>query len=80
MTSALSVRLGTLEVAPFMPRKSKFVLRKTTHGGFRFDLKARNGETIAQSETYTRKASALKGMKSVRKNAKKAKLSDETTK
>ena len=61
-----------------MPRKSKFVLRKTSHGGFRFDLKARNGETIAQSETYTRKASALKGIKSVRKNAKKAKLRDET--
>ena len=49
-------------------------------GGFRFDLKARNGETIAQSETYTRKASALKGIKSVRKNAKKAKLRDETQK
>ena len=60
-----------------MPR-SKFVLTKTTHGGYRFDLKARNGETIAQSDTYTAKASALKGIKSVRKNAKKAKLRDET--
>ena len=37
-----------------MPR-SKFVLSKTTHGGYRFDLKARNGETIAQSEPYSAK-------------------------
>jgi uncharacterized protein YegP (UPF0339 family) len=58
----------------------KFVLKKTTHGGYNFVLKARNGETIAQSETYTAKASALKGIKSVRKNAKKAKLRDETRK
>ena len=59
---------------------SKFVLTKTTKGGYNFVLKARNGEAIAQSKTYTAKASALKGIKSVRKNAKKAKFRDETGK
>ena len=37
-------------------------------------------EQLAQSEPYTAKASTLKGIKSVRKNAKKAKLRDETRK
>jgi hypothetical protein len=56
----------------------KFVLKKTTNGGYHFVLNARNGLTIAQSQTYTSKASALKGIHSVRKNAKKAKVTDET--
>ena len=56
----------------------RFVLKKTADGGYHFVLKARNGETIAQSQTYTTKASAGKGVRSVRKNAKKAKLRDET--
>jgi uncharacterized protein len=56
----------------------KFVLKKTSDGGYHFVLVARNGQTIAQSQTYISKASAMKGIHSVRKNAKKAKLTDET--
>jgi hypothetical protein len=74
-TSAKRALRESLE-GPGMP--GKFVLKKTTDGGYHFVLKARNGETIAQSETYRSKASAKKGIHSVRKNAKKAKLSDET--
>ncbi len=55
-----------------------FVLKKTANDGYHFVLNARNGQTIAQSQTYTSKASAMKGIHSVRKNAKKAKLTDET--
>ena len=62
-----------------MPRKSKFVLRKTRHGGFRFDLKARNGETIA-SRRPIRGRRPRSRIKSVRRNAKEAKLRDETRK
>ena len=56
----------------------KYVLIKAADGGYQFVLNARNGETIAQSQTYTTKAAAKKGIHSVRKNAKKAKLTDQT--
>jgi uncharacterized protein YegP (UPF0339 family) len=47
----------------------KFVIRKSSDGQFRFNLKAGNGEIILTSELYKAKASALKGIESVRKNA-----------
>lgn len=56
----------------------KFVLKKTAGGKYHFVLKAGNGETIAQSETYNSKASAKNGIESVRENAKAATLVDET--
>lgn len=37
--------------------------------GFRFRLKAGNGEPIATSESYTTKADALNGIESVKNNA-----------
>ena len=79
MTSAIERSLPNIGGRAFHASQ-QVLIKKTTHGGYRFDLKARNGETIAQSDTYTAKASALKGIKSVRKNAKKAKLRDETRK
>jgi len=45
----------------------KFVVRETATG-FKFDLKATNGQVIATSEVYTTKAACLKGVESVRKN------------
>ncbi|WP_426986262.1 YegP family protein [Pseudarthrobacter sp. Y6] len=47
----------------------KFEVYKDKSGGFRFRLKAGNGETIASSESYKTKASALNGVESVKKNA-----------
>ncbi len=45
----------------------KFVVKETATG-YKFDLKANNGETIATSEVYKSKASCLNGVKSVKTN------------
>lgn len=47
----------------------KFEVYQDKSGGYRFRLKAGNGETIASSESYTTKAAALAGIESVKKNA-----------
>lgn len=47
----------------------KYKVYKDASGGFRFRLKAANGEPIATSESYKTKASALHGMESVMENA-----------
>ena len=56
---------------------SKFLIKKTATG-FKFDLKAGNGETIATSEVYSSEASCLKGVESVKSNALNANLEDLT--
>ena len=45
----------------------KFVVKQTATG-FKFDLKATNGQVIATSEVYTTKAACMKGIDSVRRN------------
>ena len=55
----------------------KFVV-KEVKTGFKFDLKAGNGEVIATSEVYTSEQGCLNGIESVRKNAVDAKLEDQT--
>ena len=54
----------------------KFVV-KTTATGFKFDLKAGNGETIATSEVYTTKQACLNGVDSVKRNS-VGKVEDQT--
>ena len=56
----------------------KFELYKDAAGKFRFRLKASNGQIIAVGEAYESRASALKGIESVRKNASAAALDDQT--
>ncbi len=63
----------TVEDAPAVIHP-KFELYTDKAGEFRFRLKARNGEIIAQSEAYTAKASCLKGIESVRTNAPEAEI------
>ena len=55
----------------------KFVI-KETKTGFKFDLKAGNGEVIATSEVYTGKPACKNGVESVRKNAPVAPVEDQT--
>ncbi len=56
---------------------SKFVIR-TVPSGVKFDLFAANGKSILTSEVYTTEAACRKGIDSVRKNAIRAKLEDQT--
>ena len=47
----------------------KFVIKDTANGGFKFDLKAGNGEIIASSQIYKSEASCKAGIESVKVNA-----------
>lgn len=55
----------------------KFVI-KATKTGFVFNLKAGNGEVIANSEVYTGKPACKNGIASVQKNAPIAAVEDQT--
>jgi uncharacterized protein YegP (UPF0339 family) len=57
----------------------KFVVKKTGNGQFRFNLVSGNGQVVATSESYTRKASALETITSIQKNAGSAEVADETS-
>ena len=56
---------------------SKFSVR-TVPSGFRFQLKAANGEALLTSEVYTTEAACRKGIDSVIKNAAVAGVADQT--
>ncbi len=58
----------------------KFEVYKDKKGEFRFRLKAKNGQIIASGEGYSKLDSCLKGVESVRKNAKDAKIEEKTEK
>ena len=51
---------------------------KTTDAGYRFNLKAGNGEIIATRQTYKSLDSCKNGIESVKKNAPIANLEDQT--
>jgi uncharacterized protein YegP (UPF0339 family) len=57
----------------------KFELYEDKAGKFRFRLKAGNGEIIAVGEAYESKASAKKGIDSVKRNAAEAEVVDQTS-
>lgn len=57
---------------------SSFEVYKDKKGEFRFRFRAGNGEPVFVSEGYKSKASALKTIESIRKNAADAKLEDIT--
>ena len=47
----------------------KFVITKRTNGELQFNLTAKNGQTILNSEGYTTKPNCEKGIESVKRNA-----------
>ena len=55
----------------------KFVVKETATG-FKFDLKATNGQVILTSEVYTTKAACRNGVESIMKNAPIANVEDQT--
>ncbi len=56
----------------------KFVLKKGTTGKFRFNLLSTNGQVVVTSQTYNSKASAMGGIRSVKKLAGDAPIEDHT--
>ena len=55
---------------------AKFELKKAAGGQFMFNLISTNGRVVLTSERYKTKASAVNGIKSVKKHAKAAKYFD----
>lgn len=55
----------------------KFVVHETK-SGFRFNLKAGNGEIILVSEQYTTERACLNGIESVRKSSAPGRVEDQT--
>lgn len=53
---------------------ARFERKETSNGGFRFNLKAGNGQVIGTSETYTSEAARENGIESVAKNAPEAEV------
>ena len=56
---------------------SRFVIRMVD-SGFKFDLKAANGQTVLTSEVYETLAACRRGIASVEKNAPAARVEDQT--
>ena len=59
-------------------RSTKFVIRRTSGGGYEFSLVAANGDVIATSETYTTKAAALRSIAAVKATAAAAEVESST--
>ena len=57
---------------------AKFEISKDKAGKYRFHLKAANGEIIAASQGYETKASAEKGIESIKANAAGAHVVDNS--
>lgn len=54
--------------------KGKFEVYHDKAGGYRFRLKASNGQIIAVSQAYKSRESCLKGIESVKNNAPNAEV------
>jgi uncharacterized protein YegP (UPF0339 family) len=57
---------------------AKFEIFKDRKGEFRWRLRADNNQVIATGEGYASKAGCKNGIDSVKKNAPKAKIDDQT--
>lgn len=57
---------------------ARFDRRETASGKPRFNLKAKNGQVIGTSESYSSESARDNGIESVKKNAPDAKLDDQT--
>lgn len=55
-------------------KETAFETYEDKKGGFRFRLKASNGEIIGQGESYTTKSACTNGIESVKKNSADAKI------
>ncbi|MBQ1396554.1 MAG: YegP family protein [Eubacterium sp.] len=56
----------------------KFVIKPTKNGGFKFDLKATNGQVVASSQVYKTIVTCKNGIASVTRFAPIANIEDQT--
>ena len=61
-----------------MATHPKFEIKKAKNGDFYFTLSAKNGQVIASSEMYSSKAAAQNGIASIKENAPKAEIEDNS--
>lgn len=59
-----------------VPVPGKFELFKDASGGYRWNLKASNGETVASSESYSSRSGAVAGTEAVKRAAADATVVD----
>ncbi|MEO3873942.1 DUF1508 domain-containing protein [Nonomuraea sp. B12E4] len=56
----------------------RFVISKDERGGFRFELVANNGQTLAVGEGFPTKVACVNGIETVRRNAPEATIDDRS--
>ena len=76
--SKVGARNGIKSVKKNSKRSGSYDRRKSTNGQPYFVLLAANGEPIGRSERYASSSSMSRGIASVKKNAGKAKVEDQT--
>lgn len=69
---------GIESVRKNSPLDERYERKKTSNGGFMFNLKAANNQVIGTSETYTTEAARDKGIESVKTNGPVAEVEDTT--
>jgi uncharacterized protein YegP (UPF0339 family) len=69
---------GIASVRKNAPDDARYDRRETASGAPRFNLKAKNGQVIGTSESYSSESARDNGIESVKKNAPDAKLDDQT--
>jgi uncharacterized protein YegP (UPF0339 family) len=70
-------RKGVASVRANAADRARFEAKASKRGQSYFVLKARNGQVIGQSQMYKTERSCSKGMDSVQKHAKRAKLVED---
>lgn len=61
-----------------MATHPKFEIKKAKNGDYYFTLSAKNGQVIASSEMYSSKSAAQNGIASIKENAPKADIEDNS--
>lgn len=73
-----SCKTGIESVKTNAPTDTRYDRRVAKNGSFYFNLKAANGEIIGTSQMYTSSSARDNGIESVKTNAPKAAIIDET--
>ena len=73
-----SARNGIESVRLNAPMDERYERKRTTDGGYMFNLTARNGQVVGTSERYSTEQAREKGIEAVKRHAPTAELKDKT--